>query len=204
MYRNEALMVWPNPSMTRWLVNDRRATTGDLRRIPIQQIVIHGLKIGGASFGWQWWQRDKVTGSISARVHVDEGKTTLVLSYVLNGASVTQFIRLDTSPCRFGGVRWFAFCPETGRRVGHLYIGGRGALSRHAYHLAFNSQREGAVDRMFRRRDKLFDRLKSSDPDMPLRPKGMHRKTYNRHLEGLWKEEKLFEDIMQAKYGLRV
>ena len=26
-------MVWPNPSMTRWLVNDRRATTGDLRRI---------------------------------------------------------------------------------------------------------------------------------------------------------------------------
>jgi hypothetical protein len=39
---------------------------------------------------------------------------------------------------------------------------------------------------------------------MPLRPKGMHRKTYNRHLEGLWKEEKLFEDIMQAKYGLRV
>jgi hypothetical protein len=96
MYRNEALMVWPNPSMTRWLVNDRRATTGDLRRIPIQQIVIHGLKIGGASFGWQWWQRDKVTGSISARVHVDEGKATLVLSYVLNGVSVTQFIRLDT------------------------------------------------------------------------------------------------------------
>ena len=153
MYRNEALMVWPNPSMTRWLVNDRRATTGDLRRIPLQQIVIHGLKVGGASFGWQWWQRDKVTGSISARVHVDEGKTTLVLSYVLNGASVTQFIRLDTSPCRFGGVRWFAFCPETGRRVGHLYIGGRGPLSRHAYHLAFNSQREDAVDRMFRRRD---------------------------------------------------
>jgi hypothetical protein len=57
---------------------------------------------------------------------------------------------------------------------------------------------------MVRRRDKLFDGLKSSDPDMPPRPKGMHRKAYNRHLEGLWKEEKLFEEIMQAKYGLRV
>jgi hypothetical protein len=32
----------------------------------------------------------------------------------------------------------------------------------------------------------------------------MHRKTYDRLLEGLWKEEKLFEDIMQAKYWLRV
>jgi hypothetical protein len=197
-------MVWPNPSMTRWLMNDRRATTGDLRRIPLQQIVIHGLKIGGASFGWQWWQRDQVTGSISARVQIDECKATLVLSYVLNGASITQFIRLDTSPCRFGGVRWFAFCPETGRRVGHLYIGGRGALSRHAYGLAFNSQREGEVDRMFRRRDKLFDRLKSSNPEMPPRPKGMHGKTYKRLLEGLWKEEKLFADIMRMKYGLRV
>jgi hypothetical protein len=32
----------------------------------------------------------------------------------------------------------------------------------------------------------------------------MHRKPYYRYLEGLWKEEKLFEDIMQAKYGMRV
>jgi hypothetical protein len=41
--------------MTRWLVNDRRPTTGDLRRIPIQQIIIHGIAIdatGPTRLGW--------------------------------------------------------------------------------------------------------------------------------------------------------
>ena len=57
---------------------------------------------------------------------------------------------------------------------------------------------------MFRRRDKLFDRLKSSDPDMPPRPKGMHRKTYKWLWKGYGRRKKLFADIMRMKYGLRV
>ena len=131
-------MAWPNPSITRWLMNSRRSTTGDLRRFAVHEIAAHGLKLRGASFGWQWSQDGEVQALIGASVQGGEDGATLALDYTLNGSPVTHRIRLAASPCRFGGVRWLAICPDTGRRVAHLYIGGSGALSRHAYRLKFD------------------------------------------------------------------
>ena len=79
-----------------------------------------------------------------------------------------------------GGVRWLAICPNTGWRVAHLYIGRAGALSRHAYRLKFNSQRECPLDRSLRRRDKALAKLKADSP-MDLR-----RAQGNAH-SNLWK-----------------
>jgi hypothetical protein len=122
-------MTWPNPSMTRWLLNSRRSTTGDLRRIPVHEIAVHGLTLGGTSFGWQWNRHNEVTASIGARVQGGERDALLTLDFALNGSPMTQCIRLEASPCRFGGVRWLALCPNTGRRVAHLYRTARRALS---------------------------------------------------------------------------
>jgi hypothetical protein len=61
-------------------------------------------------------------------------------------------VSMLTTPCQFGGSRWWWLCPATGRRVGKLYLpnGGTRFLSRGpgAYRLAYASQRHGRVDRM--------------------------------------------------------
>jgi hypothetical protein len=194
-------MTWPNPSMTRWLMNSRRSTTGDLRRFAVHEIVAYGLKLRGASFGWHWSREGKTQASIGASVQGGEYDATLVLNYTLNGSPVTPRIRLAASPCRFGGVRWLAICPNTGRCVAHLYIGGSGAFSRHAYGLAFNSQRECPLDRSLRRRDKALAKLNADSPMGWGRPKGMHSRTYERLMQEVFQEEEFFDVAIQARFG---
>lgn len=194
-------MTWPNPSMTRWLMNSRRSTTGDLRRFSVHKIASHGLKLRGASFGWQWSQDGETQASIDASVQGGEYGANLVLNYTLNGSPVTQRIRLAASPCRFGGVRWLAICPNTGRRVAHLYIGASGAFSRQAYGLAFNSQRECPLDRSLRRRDKALAKLKADDPMLFRRPKGMHSRTYERLMQEVFQEEEFFDVAVLERFG---
>src|SRR5689334_12670859 len=55
-----------------------------------------------------------------------------------------QRVQIVSTPCRFGGRRWWWLCPRTGRRCGKLYLpnGGMVFLSRGrgAYRLAYASQ----------------------------------------------------------------
>jgi hypothetical protein len=97
-------------------------------------------------------------------------------------------VSMVTTPCRFGGSRWWWLCPATGRRVGKLYPpnGGARFLSRGlgAYRLAYTSQRRGRVDRMHERCRRLFQRLGvdcdgPSGHGLPSKPKGMHWRTYD-------------------------
>lgn len=187
--------------MTRWLTNGRRSTTDDLRRFSVHQIARHGLKVAGARFIWRWPRDGEPVASIGARVKGDAESAELLLEYKLNGEPIAQRIRLLSSPCQFGGARWFGICPSTGRRVAHLYIGPSGALSRHAYRLAFDSSRECAVDRSLRRRNKALAKLKSDDPQLPLKPKGMHWHTYERTVEAVYNEVETFDRLMLARFG---
>lgn len=97
-------------------------------------------------------------------------------------------VRLVAEPCRYGGRRWFLFCPRTGRRCAKLFLpnGGHCFLSRHAYRLGYQSQRGTALDRAHGRLARLHRKL-GADYDGPLgdeppRPKGMRRATYERLL----------------------
>jgi len=187
--------------MTRWLLNSRRSTTGDLLRFSVHEIAVRGLNLRGEGFGWHWSREGKVAASIAASVQGDVDDATLVLNYALNGSPMTQRIRPEASPCRFGGLRWLALCPNTGRRVAYLYIGRAGVLSRHACRLKFNSQREGPLDRSLRRRDKALAKLKADSPMAVRKPKGMHFQTYERLMREIIKEEEFFAVSMQAKFG---
>jgi hypothetical protein len=66
---------------------------------------------------------------------------------------------------QLGGLRWWFVCPQLNRRVRKLYLplGGRHFWSRHAYELAYVSQRETKFDRALRRARKLRLRL-GGDP----------------------------------------
>jgi hypothetical protein len=97
-------------------------------------------------------------------------------------------VSMVTTPCRFGGSRWWWVCPATGRRVRKLYLpnGGTRFLSRGlgAYRLTYASQHRRRVDRMHDRCRRLYQRL-GIDCDgpsghcWPTKRKGMHWRTYD-------------------------
>ncbi|AZR42982.1 hypothetical protein MTMN5_03549 [Marinobacter salarius] len=96
----------------------------------------------------------------------------------------TQMINLTRTPCNFGGYRPWFICPgdQCGRRVAILY-GPHSMLCRHCWGIAYQSQRETKLQRLFRK----LESLEAIFPDAPIakyheslsRPKGMHHRTFN-------------------------
>jgi hypothetical protein len=103
-------------------------------------------------------------------------------------------VQLVSTPCRFGGARWWFICPATGRRAVKLYLpnGGQRFLSRQAYQLAYASQAEDRIMRAYRSAAKLQQRLGRSSYlrtcffGLPPKPKFMRWSTYIRLAEQLW------------------
>ena len=100
-----------------------------------------------------------------------------------------------TTPCRFGGLRWWWRCPETDGRCAKLFLpnGGRRFLSRGAYGLAYASQSEDAIMRAHRRAARVHGRLGSDErlacAPAPPRPRGMRQRTYDGLLAQLGEAE---------------
>lgn len=101
----------------------------------------------------------------------------------------TQYVDVRSTPCRFGGRRWWWECPKSGKRVEKLYLpnGGVRFLSREAYRLDYQSQRETAEDRAQRKSRRLYRKLgpDAEDCDYYPKPKGMHWRTFNTICEQL-------------------
>ncbi|BDG71180.1 hypothetical protein [Roseomonas fluvialis] len=99
-----------------------------------------------------------------------------------------QSVRLETTPCRFGGVRWWWVCPATGRRCAVLYLPNGGhlflSLGPGAYRLGYASQNQDAMGRRHGRLRRLHRRLGGAythaDDVLPDRPKWMRWRTYER------------------------
>jgi hypothetical protein len=94
-----------------------------------------------------------------------------------------QRISLRWSPCNFGGHRPWFVCDRCNRAVGKLYNTGCSLACRRCLDLRYASQRRGAKSRRYLQALKLRLRLNgiaSLDKPFPSRPKGMHRRTFDR------------------------
>jgi hypothetical protein len=104
-------------------------------------------------------------------------------------------IHLVATAQPLGGQRWWFLCPRTGPRVTKLYLpwGALCFASRHAFGLAYQSQRETPSDRALRRAFKLRRRLGSMGGigERIRRPKGMHRRTFAREIAKVEEAETL-------------
>jgi hypothetical protein len=113
---------------------------------------------------------------------------------------ITYTVPIVYTTCHFGGWRpWFT-CPGSrcgGHRVGKLYLGNRHFFCRHCYGLRYGCQLEREWDRMLRRREKLERRLAD---DGWSRPKGMHRRTYDRLADELVSIEDRLDGAMIAHW----
>lgn len=162
--------------------------TDDLRPLDVRRINRAGLLMPGRSFTWQWTCNDVVTGTISMQVQFDR----VMLNYRtqtnhINGGqweSMNYAVRLDWTPCGFGGRRAWWRCPVVGcgRRVAVLY-GGRVFACRQCHQLAYRCQRESRDDRSARRAETIRRRLNWVPGILNgegWKPKGMHWRTFER------------------------
>ncbi len=160
-------------------------------RLPVHRMAKLALSQGDHVQGSWVWRRDgEVTASIIYWItRQGPQEAILRLSYTRDGEAIAYDIRLVAEACRFGGLRWFAICPATWRKVSKLYLppGAKRFLARKAWKLAYASQHVApGFERLCDRRNRLlFRKLKSDDPDFPLKPKGMRWSTYERHLDKL-------------------
>ena len=125
----------------------------------------------------------------------DPGNSWLCLRYSIADYWSAEELKIDDkvylAPTRphFSGLRWWFVCPQLNRRVRKLYLplGGRHFWSRHAYELAYGSQREIKFDRALRRARKLRLRLGGdpADDEYPDKPLRMRWATYNRLMDRL-------------------
>ena len=160
------------------------------RSLDVNRLNKAGCLQPGYRGGWGWTADGERVGSIGLVATAD----LLLLKYQarLDGGdwmTVEEFVQLARAPCRFGGWRSYFVCPGVkngrpcNRRVTKLYLGGRYFLCRHCYDLAYASQSEAPHFRSHRRADKRKIALGGSPgSSVPPKPKGMHRRTYERYL----------------------
>lgn len=158
----------------------------------------------------QSWTCDGLpSGSILARTDTDAIELIFQVRTAERYKPINQTIGVVWTACRFGGRRpWFK-CPgkvagSCGRRIGMLYLAGGAFACRHCHNLAYYSQRETPLYRRTRKLQKLRRRLGGTDDlwePLPPKPKGMHRKTYERFQANAYEQENGVSALLMLRSG---
>ncbi|MRD49605.1 hypothetical protein GHT07_20225 [Caenimonas koreensis DSM 17982] len=145
--------------------------------VDVREWARRGYLRGAGGFSWSWHRGEEPAGSIRVSVH---GPAALTLAYTFGAGNdkrnVAERVNVVCTPCAYGGSRqWFA-CPRCARRVAVLYLRGGYFGCRLCKRVAYSSQSEDDLDRLWRRQHKIERRL----DDHWQRPKGMRQQTYDR------------------------
>jgi hypothetical protein len=178
----------------------------------MQQLNVDKLHKSGAlqngNFGTWQWSRD---GEVYARVSWQAEAAALTLNFTFTpygGAArpISQHIPIVMQPCHFGNFRPYFMCPAyrggraCNRRAVNLYFWGGYFLCRHCQRVAYASQCEDALDRALRAANRHRAAIKADlgVGGLAPRPKGMHRATYQRHIDAIFAADDLAERAFEA------
>ena len=179
-----------------WYRYKSRQTTEETIRIDIRYLKKQNMLKPGWWFSLNWSCGGEPSGSLKYRAYHDR----LVLKYRSRDyggewEDLEYPVYFDTTLCNYGGERKWFRCPEVrcGRRVAVLYGAGEHFLCRHCYGLSYSSQGEDRASRASRKAKKLLQRVGGDPLDdfYPVKPKGMHWKTYNQII----KQAEYWEDL---------
>jgi hypothetical protein len=167
------------------------------RRIDVRRWHRDGLLRPGVWSSWVW--SDSKTGEQRASIGFSVSEHHVELQYSISDTPQRQLVPLERTPCTFGGARpWFR-CPACTRRVAVLFLRSNRFACRHCQRIAYASQSDDACGRAWRRQSKLEARL----GDGWVRPKGMHHRTHERLVDGIFECERIREEALIA-YAARV
>ncbi|MBS0354452.1 MAG: hypothetical protein JSR83_11195 [Proteobacteria bacterium] len=160
-----------------------RHTTDDYRRLDVRALHRAGMLTTRHAAMWNWSSRGVLRASIHVRAQEDHVFLTYTATENGERREYSYPVRLDWTPCQYGGARPWFLCPARGcgRRVAILY-GGAVFACRHCYRLAYESQRERDYNRLAGRADKIRQRLGwpvgilNATPRT--KPKAMHWRTF--------------------------
>lgn len=115
---------------------------------------------------------------------------------VLNTVQFNLGFTIDRTPCHYGGYRYWYLCPHCGKRTSVLYRAGL-YVCRHCIGANYQTQLNQPLDNIRRKMHKVASKLKWVEvgyKEVPLRPKGMHQKTFDR-LHGYYQELEYRENL---------
>lgn len=179
------------------------------RRLDIGWMLRKGYAKDGAliSGTLHWHLGDESAGSISYTANLcDPDNASLELHYSRGREgereNVSQYIRLCHTRPTYGGRRWWMICPYRGHRVLKLYMpsGADRFASARVWRLAWRSQRIAAADRPFEAMFRLQRKLGGEqgwEAGLARKPKGMWRRTYDRH----WERYMALDDMCSVTMG---
>lgn len=123
--------------------------------------------------------------------HNDEA----TLDYSYRGKDYRYKVAVTKTACHYGGYRYWWLCPNCSKRVGVLYCAGV-YVCRHCIGALYRTQLMQPIDKLFRRVEKIRHKLgwqAGIAHGHGNRPKGMHRKTYDRLV---WEHDKIADLIL--------
>lgn len=161
----------------------------------------HGAIIPDKAVSGVWhWSSGQNKSSVSFLFDLTNSQNMFLrLRYdaVSSNQSYDYKIRLERTGMHFGGYRYWLICPYTNKRSAKLYLADTGKMfaSREALGLKYESQSEDYKYRMVRKKHKIFSGFKT-DYSFPMRPKGMHYKTFDRLSDKYLAQEALCDGIL--------
>lgn len=187
-----------------------KPTTGQALRLDVRWLARVGLIAPGVE-GWmpvRWTRNGEPSGDITVR-YDDRRPRQLILDYRTRASGEAEWtplrevVRLERTPCHYGGERVWCRCPGCGSRRAVLYcLDGRFRCVP-CNRLAYSVTREEPLYRFGRRREKILERLGAEAEWVldwyvaPIKPKGMHWRTYER----LLREWETIRDSSRADYA---
>ena len=174
-----------------------RPAAGSYRSLDIRKMVRTGCIKPRNWFGWQW-SNDAGEKVASVSCAVNEYADQLTVNYgwwrydESERKEVKLSIGLTSTPCNYGGVRWWFRCPYCQRRAAVLFIMGSALRCATCSRMSYASQRGDAINRTWIKQQKLEAKLIKGWQ----KPKRMRLKTYERLRAGIIECEIQREDAL--------
>lgn len=188
--------------MSGWRPHLESALCLDLRRLMRQGSIRPGCTMSNSLH----WRRDgQEVASVGYHSTMDDEAGELVLMYRADEQDAHDTIRLSSIPTAWGGRDWFMHCPATGKRARKLY---KWAGLQHFRHRdairprpTYASQRDSGLDRIFRQRWSLREKLGDDVSDLfgePFKPKWKRWRTFD-HIAARDAELEAREDVLSRR-----
>jgi hypothetical protein len=163
-----------------------KSTTEGRNTLDVRKCQRDGVLIPGTRFDSSWTRNGQPSGSISVMVNTDS--VNLVYRHGGDtGQDMNYSVQIVWTPCNYGGRRVWWHCPCCGRRVAVLYAD-RVFSCRHCLDLTYETTRTATDSKPYERGDRIRRRLgwcTGVGNGQGDKPKGMHEKTFGRHLQTL-------------------